>query len=121
MHPRPGRTAQTELASFLMTLDEAGLGKGDLRPVLDIEETALTLSQTAGYARAAVKALRKDGHEHAGLHIPGVHVVAGGLSACRLVDRCLRRGQAGDPEAVDSCRVLAVHEQRSCSGHQRRV
>jgi GH25 family lysozyme M1 (1,4-beta-N-acetylmuramidase) len=57
---RPGGAA-AEIDDFHAALKQAGLGKGDLRPVLDIERTALSLADTAEYARAAVKAARSRG------------------------------------------------------------
>lgn len=63
LRPHAGRTGAQEASYFLRLLDAANLGKGDLRPVLDVEATELDRSGTYGYVKAFVAAMRAHGHK----------------------------------------------------------
>ena len=55
LRPRAGRSGGTEARWFVKNAYAAGWGKtGDLRPVLDFEETALPPAQTIAYLKQAV-------------------------------------------------------------------
>ena len=55
LRPRAGRSGGTEARWFVNNAYSAGWGKkGDLRPVLDFEETALPPAQTIAYLKQAV-------------------------------------------------------------------
>ena len=55
LRPRAGRSGGTEARWFIKNAYAAGWGKiGDLRPVLDFEETALPPAQTIKYLKQAV-------------------------------------------------------------------
>lgn len=63
LRPKPGRTGAQEAAHFLARLDDAGLGKHDLRPVLDVEATKLERGGTMSYVQSFVSAMRAHGHK----------------------------------------------------------
>lgn len=62
LRPKRGRTGAQEVRDFIAALNTAGLGKGDLRPVLDVESTVLGASDTHAYVRSALKEMRRHGH-----------------------------------------------------------
>jgi GH25 family lysozyme M1 (1,4-beta-N-acetylmuramidase) len=66
LHPRPTRSGDVEAAWFVRALKAAGLGKGDLLPVVDVEETHFTgdgrAKPTADYTRQTLIALRRSGY-----------------------------------------------------------
>lgn len=59
LRPRADRPASAEMADFHAALQEAGLGTGDLRPVVDVEATTLNQLKTVQYAREALMDLRR--------------------------------------------------------------
>lgn len=61
LRPRAGRTGAQEAAFFIARLEAAGLGKGDLRPVLDVEATKLDQAATRNYVRSFVSAMQAHG------------------------------------------------------------
>lgn len=63
LRPKPGRTGGAEAKWFAERLRAAGLGKGDLRPALDVEVTTLGPADTMAYVGQAVAALRALGHD----------------------------------------------------------
>lgn len=62
LRPRKGRTGTQEAVFFIDRLRGATLGKGDLRPVLDVEATTLSAAATRVYVLAFAKALEQAGH-----------------------------------------------------------
>lgn len=62
LRPRAGRSGAVEAKWFMKHLRATRLGKGDIRPVLDVETTALADAATATYVSQAVAALRKAGY-----------------------------------------------------------
>jgi len=61
LRPKPGRTGAQEAAFFISQLEAAGLGKGDLMPVADVEATKLDKAGTREYVRSFVNALKAHG------------------------------------------------------------
>lgn len=61
LRPRPGRTGAQEAAFFIENLHRAGLGHGDLRPVLDVEATQLDRAGTHAYVKSFVNAMHAHG------------------------------------------------------------
>lgn len=59
LRPRPGRPGSREAVWFLNVIQAAGLGPGDLRPAVDIEETALSPAATCAYLRSFMRTVRK--------------------------------------------------------------
>ncbi len=59
LRPRGDRPAEREVAHFHQLLKSAGLGRGDLRPVLDIEVTALDDVRTRSYSLNATRDLQR--------------------------------------------------------------
>lgn len=59
LRPRAGRSGAVEARWFHEHLVLAHLGKGDLRPVLDVETTALGPTNTRRYVREALNELRR--------------------------------------------------------------
>jgi lysozyme len=62
LRPKPGRTGAREAGYFMDRLHAAGLGKGDLRPVLDVEATALDRPGTHAYVKSFVAAMHASGY-----------------------------------------------------------
>jgi lysozyme len=62
VRPKPGRTGTQEARLFIDRLRAAGLGDGDIRPVLDIEATKLDPAGTHTYVTAFVKAMQSAGY-----------------------------------------------------------
>ena len=61
LRPRLGRTGADEMAFFMKRARAAGWGKpGDLRPVIDFEDTTLATSMTIEYLASAVRYLKKE-------------------------------------------------------------
>lgn len=63
LRPRPGRSGTAEADDFLRALKRARLGKGDIRPTVDIEVTALGAQATQIYVGQFVGALRMAGFD----------------------------------------------------------
>jgi lysozyme len=63
LRPKAGRTGAQEAAFFIARLKTAGLGKGDLRPVLDVEATTLDRAGTHAYVRSFVMAMQAAGYK----------------------------------------------------------
>jgi lysozyme len=61
LRPRAGRTGGQEAAYFIQRLEAADLGKGDLRPVLDVEATQLDRAATHAYVKSFVNAMHAHG------------------------------------------------------------
>jgi lysozyme len=61
LRPKAGRTGAQEAAFFIQRLEAADLGRGDLRPVLDVEATTLDRAGTHAYVRSFVNAMRAHG------------------------------------------------------------
>jgi lysozyme len=61
LRPKPGRTGAQEAVYFIARLKEAGLGKGDLMPALDVEATTLDHQATLNYVASFGQALRAAG------------------------------------------------------------
>lgn len=59
LRPRAGRPGSVEGTFLVNTLQAAGYGVGELRPVIDIEETALSSSATCAYLKQTVDTIRK--------------------------------------------------------------
>lgn len=63
LRPRAGRTgAQEAELHFIPRLRKAGLGAGDIRPVLDVEATKLDRAGTHAYVASFVKAMKDHGY-----------------------------------------------------------
>jgi lysozyme len=61
LRPRLGRTGADEMAFFMKRARAAGWGKpGDLRPVIDFEDTTTATSMTIEYLASAVRYLKKE-------------------------------------------------------------
>jgi lysozyme len=65
LRPKPGRTGAQEAEFFIDRLNAAGLGKGDLRPVLDVEATKLDQAGTRAYVKSFVSAMHAHGFKPA--------------------------------------------------------
>jgi lysozyme len=63
VRPKPGRTGAQEARLFIDRLRATGLGRGDLRPTLDVEATKLDRAGTHAYVAAFVKAMQNAGYE----------------------------------------------------------
>lgn len=61
LRPKAGRAGSEEAIMFIARLREAGLDKGDLRPVLDVEVTSLDRSGTAHYVESFLSRMRTAG------------------------------------------------------------
>lgn len=61
LRPRAGRTGGQEAGFFIQRLEAVDLGKGDLRPVLDVEATTLDRPATNAYVRSFVNAMHAHG------------------------------------------------------------
>jgi len=61
LRPKKGRTGAQEAKFFIDRLDAAGLGKGDLRPVLDVEATTLDVKGTRQYVQSFVNSMQAHG------------------------------------------------------------
>lgn len=59
VRPKAGRTGAQEAAFFVHRLQAAGLGKGDLRPAVDIEATELSIAGTRDYTLAFAREVQK--------------------------------------------------------------
>jgi lysozyme len=62
LRPRGDRTGAAEARWFAKQLQAVGLGAGDLRPVLDVEETKLKIPATLQYVSEAVAELERLGY-----------------------------------------------------------
>lgn len=58
LRPRPGRNGAAEADDFAKQLKTAGLGKGDLLPIADVEYTELSPSATVAYTRDFLDAVQ---------------------------------------------------------------
>jgi lysozyme len=63
LRPKAGRTGAEEASYFMARLEQAGLGKGDLRPVLDVEATTLDRAGTHAYVKSFVNAMHAHGYK----------------------------------------------------------
>ncbi len=63
LRPKAGRTGAQEAAFFMAGLDDAGLDRGDIRPVLDVEVTKLDRPGTHAYVGSFVNAMRAHGYK----------------------------------------------------------
>lgn len=59
LRPRPARKGAAEADDFVRALKAAKIGKGDIRPVVDIEVSALSNADTVRYTREFVDAVAK--------------------------------------------------------------
>lgn len=63
LRPKPGRSGRAEADDFIRALRAAKLGKGDIRPTVDIETTTLGAGETERYVGQFVGSLRMAGFD----------------------------------------------------------
>jgi len=59
LRPRSDRSGAVEAAFYVAAMRAIGQGRGDLRPVVDIEETTLSPTGTCGYLRSFTRHVRE--------------------------------------------------------------